>query len=229
MRQMAGDREHAIVVCGFHRLDFGAQSPPEFEHALYRKGVGTLGRRDDAPAMMEQRGEARFGPTILGARHRMRGHEHRLGQRRADRLDHAFLARADIAQDRIGRQIAGEFRRDHAHRPDRHAQDHQIGIDHRGAGSIRHVVAQVDPHRGLAHRRIHVIAGHADARHVLAHAAGDRRADQPEADHGDAAERQHQAPTISRIAAATPWISSSVPMVMRSPCGSPCPGSQRTI
>ena len=36
-------------------------------------------------------------------------------------------------------------------------------------------------------------------------------------------------PTISRNAAATPLVSSSVPTVMRSPCGRPWPGSQRTI
>ena len=77
VRQMAGDREHAVVMVGRHRLDLGAQPPPEFGDALDR-GVGrVVGRGEDAPAAVEQRGEAGFGPAALGAGDRVRGDDRR--------------------------------------------------------------------------------------------------------------------------------------------------------
>ena len=50
-----------------HRLDVRADPPPQFGDALDRHGVSVSGRGDDAPAPLEQGGEARFRSAIFGA------------------------------------------------------------------------------------------------------------------------------------------------------------------
>src|SRR3546814_18737508 len=55
--------------------------------------------------------------------------------------------------------------------------------------------------------------------------ARNRRPDQAETDNGETFDR-HQPASAARIAAASPCVSSSVPIVMRSAFASPCPGSR---
>ena len=75
MRQMAGDGEHQVVMLGRHGLDIGAEQPPERGELFDRLGVGAFGRRQDAPAVLEQLGKAGIGTGMLGAGDRMGRHE----------------------------------------------------------------------------------------------------------------------------------------------------------
>ena len=74
--------------------------------ARRRAGVGAVGRRQDAPAVVEQRREARVRPRMLGAGDRMGRHEmHALRADAARSLrDHRALDRADVRHDRAGLQ-----------------------------------------------------------------------------------------------------------------------------
>ncbi len=45
---------------------------------------------------------------------------------------------------------AGKARRSRAHRADRHAQDDEVGIDHRRARAVGHVVAEIDRVRAIS-------------------------------------------------------------------------------
>jgi len=230
MRQMAGDGEDAVVMLGRHRLDPRAEPAPEFGDALDRDRIRAFGGRDDAPAVAKQRRKARFGAAPFGTGDRMRRDHRRARQRVGQRADDLGLATADVADDRIRWQFGHELARDVAHDADRHAEDHEVRVDHRGPRRVRDVVAELQPVRGFTHARIGVVAGDADRRHRFLHRARHRRADQPQPDDRDARERQHQArSTRSRSAAVTPRVSSSVPIVMRSALGSPWLGSQRTM
>ena len=80
MRQMAGDRQHQVVMLGRHGLDVGAERAPERGEPLDRGRVGVRRRREDAPAVDEQLGEAGIGAGMLGAGDRMRGHEMHAGR-----------------------------------------------------------------------------------------------------------------------------------------------------
>ena len=229
-------------MVGCHHLDLGAQPSPEFCDPLDRRHIRVLGWRHDAPAFVEQGCEARLRSAAFGAGHRVRGDDGDAGQRLGQHAQHFGLGRSDIADDRFPGQIGGEFRRCRAHCADWNAQDDEIGIDHRRAARSGNVVAQLQAIGDRADVRVGIIAGQSHRRHLHPYRARDRRSDQPQADDGDAAKgrllppvfkrcREHQpaASTRSRRAAATPCVSSAVPMVMRKACGRPCPGSQRTI
>ena len=69
MRQMAGDREHEIMMIRRHDLDSGAEPSPERAQPFHRGGIGALGRGQDAPAVDEQFGETGIGTGMLGASH----------------------------------------------------------------------------------------------------------------------------------------------------------------
>ena len=75
MRQMAGDRQHEVVMIRRHDLDLGAEPGPERAQLFDRGGIGAFRRRQDAPAVDEQFGEAGIGTGMLGAGDRMRRHE----------------------------------------------------------------------------------------------------------------------------------------------------------
>ena len=75
MRQMRRDGEDAVVMRGVQALDHAAAAPPEGVELVDRGGVAVGQRRQDAPAAVEQLGEARFGARILGAGDRMAGNE----------------------------------------------------------------------------------------------------------------------------------------------------------
>ena len=73
MRDMAGHGEHQIMMRRVHNLDLRADPFPEARNARHGGRIGPLGRCQDAPALVEQRGKASLGPAALGPRHRMRG------------------------------------------------------------------------------------------------------------------------------------------------------------
>ena len=234
VRQVARHRQHPVVMVGGHQFDIGAQPPPELRDPLDGEFICAFWRGDDAPALLEQRGEARLRPAALGACDRMGGDDRRTGQRFGQRGEDRALAAAHVGHDRLGGQIVGELGGDHAHRADRNAQHDQIGIDHARARRVRDIVRQIERAHRLAHRRVGVIGGNPRGRHGFARRPRDRGADQAQPDDGDPREGQHQAPfasdsTIWRSAATTPFTSSSVPMVMRKAWPSPWLGSQRTM
>ncbi len=51
------------------------------------------------------------------------------------------------------RQIGGKFGRDGAHGADRHSEDHQFGINDRGAGGIGDIIGKIERAHSLAYRR----------------------------------------------------------------------------
>ncbi len=117
MRQMARDREHEIVVPGVHDLDIGAEPLPERFQLRDRLFVGARGRRQDAPAVFEQFGEARVRPRMLGARHRMRRYEMRVRRNmRRHVAQHRAFDRADVGNDGAGFDRRADLRRDFARR-----------------------------------------------------------------------------------------------------------------
>ena len=89
MRHVAGDGEHEIVVLRRHHLDIGAERAPEGRERLDGGRIGAGRRRQDAPAVLEEFGEAGVGPGIFGAGDRMGRHEmNALRQMRAHLRDH---------------------------------------------------------------------------------------------------------------------------------------------
>jgi hypothetical protein len=67
MWQVAGDRQHQVVMIGRHDLDFGAHAGPERTQGFDGHGIGAIGRREDAPAVDEQFGETGIGAGVLAA------------------------------------------------------------------------------------------------------------------------------------------------------------------
>ncbi len=57
MRQMAGDRQHHVVMLGRHHLDVRAERAPERVEFLDCGRIRAIGRRQDAPAVDEQFGK----------------------------------------------------------------------------------------------------------------------------------------------------------------------------
>ena len=103
MRQVAGHRQHQVVVVGGHGLDLGAERAPERREPLDRGRVGALGRRQDAPAVDEQLGEAGVGAGVFGAGDRMRRHEVDAGGQVRRHVAHdRALHRADVGDDGAG-------------------------------------------------------------------------------------------------------------------------------
>ncbi|PAV93245.1 hypothetical protein WR25_23502 [Diploscapter pachys] len=226
---MAGHRQHQVVMLGRHHLNLRAERLPERAQPQRRRLGRALFGGQNAPAPAEQRRKARLGPAMLGAGDRMPRHDRRMRQHGPQRGEHAFLRSADIADDRIGGQVVRELRRYRTHRADRHAQHHEVGIDHRRACRVSDIVGELDPLRDTAHLGRGVVTGDPHRRHRGPHRARHRRADQPQPDDRDAREGQHQPAfsTSARSTSTTARISSSVPIVMRRPWGSPWPGSQR--
>ena len=72
MRHMAGDREHQVMVRRAHGLDIRPDRFPKRPHLGDRFRVRALGRRENGPAIDEQRGKARVRAGLLGPRDRMR-------------------------------------------------------------------------------------------------------------------------------------------------------------
>ena len=154
MRQMAGDGEHQIVMLGVHDLDIGAAGAPEIFELLHRLGIAVGQRRQDAPAIGEEFGKARFRARLLGAGHRMARHEMDVRrQMRRDIADDRRLDRADIGDDRAFLESRADLARDLAAGADRHAQDDEIGIAHRCRGTLMHAVDKPDLDRLGARRR----------------------------------------------------------------------------
>ena len=127
-------------------------------------------------------GETGVRPAILRPRHRMRRNDPRLGQRAAQFRGHEGLARADVADQRIGGKARRDRRGGGRHRAHRHAEDDEVRPLPRLPGLIGDAVDQGQRPGAVAHRRIEIEAGQADPRQALVHRPRDRGADQAEPD-----------------------------------------------
>ncbi len=134
VRQVAGNREHQIVMPRVHDLDIGTQRLPENLEALDRELRSAFRRGQYAPAALKQCRKARVWSAFLGTGNRMRRNDRRPRQGRRQRLGDALLARADIAHHGIGGQIVGNRFANRAHDTHRYAQHDQIGVDDRATG-----------------------------------------------------------------------------------------------
>ena len=152
MRQMAGDRQHQIVMVGRHDLDLGAERRPERAQPLDRVGIGAFGRRQDAPAVDEQFRETGIGAGMFGAGDRMRRHEMHAGrQMRRHVPHHRALDRADIGDDRARLEMRRDLLRDRAAGADRDAEDDEVGVLHGFGIGFDHAVDDAEfaaPARG---------------------------------------------------------------------------------
>ena len=119
MRHVAVMASTRSWCAGVHRLDPGAEPLPQRAHLARpppRRVVRQ--RRQDAPAVLEQLGEAGVGAGMFGAGHRMAGHEmNAAGRCGAASRDHGRLHRADIGDDGAGLQMRRHRLGDDRHRP----------------------------------------------------------------------------------------------------------------
>ena len=186
MRQVAGDRQHQIVMVRRHGLDLGAQRGPERAELRDRVGIGAIRGSEDAPAIDEQLGETGIGTGVLGAGDGVRRHEMDAGRQMRRHLprDRA-LDRTDIGDDRAWLEIRRDFLRDRATGADRDAQDDEVGALGRFGVALNHGIDDAklpDPRAGLLRAR-----GGDDLACQALQACGarDRAADQAEADQRD--------------------------------------------
>ena len=153
-------------------------------------GLGALGRRQDAPAVDEQLGEAGVGAGVFGAGDGMRGHEVDAGGqvRRHVANDRAF-DRADVGDDGAGLEMRADLGRDRAAGADRDADDHEVGVLRRFGVGGDDLVGEAELDHALA-RRFRA-RGRDDLLHdaLLARGARDRGADQADADQRQAIEQ----------------------------------------
>ncbi len=117
VRQMAGHREHEVVVLGVHHLDIGAEResrtraasrPPPHRHSGGGVRIVHL--------LMKSSAKPASGPGMLGAGDGMRRDEmHIRWQKRLHVAQHGALDRADIGNDGAGPQMRRDLLR-HARR-----------------------------------------------------------------------------------------------------------------
>ena len=224
MRQMAGDREHEIMVVRRHGLDPGAHRSPERPQFLCRGRIGALRRRQDAPAIDEKLGKAGIGAGVLGAGYRMCRHEMDVsGQMRSHLAHHRALDRADVGDDGTLCEMRADFLGDLAAGPDGDAENDEVGVFRRLDIGRNHGIDDAE----LLHpcpRFLRARSGDDLTDEALRPCrARDRAADQAEADQRQTLECRlsvHFAAMNSRRPSTTRRLASSVPTVMRSACGS---------
>jgi hypothetical protein len=221
---MAGDGEDEVVMIGRHDLDIGAEALPEGAQPRHGVGVRIFRRREDAPAVLEQVGEACLGAGIFCAGDGMGGHEmHAGGDVRLHLAEDRGLDRADVADCRAGLQRARNLGGDRAAGADRNAQDDEIGAADglgRGGGVA---VAQTERARLLQSGGASRLDGDLVGEPLGARGTRDRRADQPDADERETADLSHHAAPARKSAKAETArrFASSVPIVIRSAFGKP--------
>ena len=205
-----------------HRAHRGPQGSELVDHAL----VGAGERRQDAPAAVEQLGEARLGARVLGAGDRMAGNEmHASGHEPLAIADHGALDRADIGQDGARLEVRSDLLGDRTIGANRGAHDHQVRAAHGLGGRGEGLADQSEAQRGRPRRLAARVADDLARQSAAAHGMADRGADEADADQRDAFEQwlAHAGlrPRNSARAATTARLSASVPIVMRKACGSP--------
>ena len=114
-------------------LDVAAQRLPERVELVDRGGIGAGQRRQDAPAAVEQVGEAGLGAGMLGAGDRMAGDEmHAVGQCGAIVATTACLTEPTSVTMAPGLSAGAIACGDLAAGADRRRRRHQVGVRARG-------------------------------------------------------------------------------------------------
>ena len=189
VRQVAGDAEYQVVVVGRHPLDIGAELAPERRELVDRSFVGALRRRQDAPAVDEQFGEARVGTGIFGAGDRMRRDEmHVRGQVRGHVAQHRALDRADVRHRGALHQMRADLLGDLAAGANRDADDDQVSPFHRGGVGLDHLIGEAQLGDALSRLRRARRGDDRTNQALGARAARNRAADQAKADQRQAIE-----------------------------------------
>ena len=173
---------------------------------------------------MEQFGEARLGAGMLRAGDGVAGHKmHPLRNERLYVFDDLLFDRADIGDDGALAQTRRDTHRDFAIRRERRREHDKVGAVRGGGGIVGRLVGEVEAPNRV--ERLGAARAGDDARlgHVAADDPRQRGADQADADQRDALKQfiAHRAAMNSVKAAATPSISSPVPIVMRRHSGRP--------
>jgi hypothetical protein len=189
MRQMAHDRQHAVMMRGLHHLHHGAEPPPQGRNPFDRSLIGARRRHDQRPAALEQRGEPRIGAGELGAREGMAGHEmHPRRHQRPDIAQHRNLGRADIRQHGTRCQVRRDRGGDLRHGAHRRAEHDAIGARDRPPRIPLHGIGKAQFRDAPADGLIRVAGDDLADSAGFAGGAGDRTADQPKADQGQSCE-----------------------------------------
>ncbi len=130
---MAHRREHRVVFLGLHLEDVRAATLPGRADQRDRARVVVPQRRQHHFAPAVEFGERRFGAAFFRSCDRVAGHE--AGKRAlelAPRQFHDVLFRAPcVGHDRPYAEERRDRAHDRLHLPDRHGEQHQIGVGQR--------------------------------------------------------------------------------------------------
>ncbi len=188
MRQMAGDRQHQIVMLrpawSRHWRRARARTPRAVRPAF---GSVAFGRRQDAPAVDEQFGEAGIGTGILGAGDRMRRNEmHARRQMRRHRRDDRALTEPTSETMAPGFEMRRDLRATAPHAPTGTQTMTRSAPSTAAAALSRRPGRRCRARRPRRAHRPTRRSRRSFARSALACArARDRRADQADADQGE--------------------------------------------
>ena len=155
MRDVAGDGEHDVVVLGRHGLDRRAERAPQRRDLLDRFLVAPLAWGQDAPAAVEQLGEARVWTGMLGAGDRMAGDEYCLASEA--RRERWRITAALTEPTSVTMAPCAEMRRHGLHRigggADRHGDEHELGVLHRLSRGVGNGIAEAELLGAVMHLR----------------------------------------------------------------------------
>ena len=97
---MRGDGQHPVVVARLHDLDLAAGTPPQLGQSFHRLLVAARRRRQDAPAALEQFGEAGLRAGMLGPGNGVAWNQmDAIGNERPQIADDRLLGRTHVADD----------------------------------------------------------------------------------------------------------------------------------
>ena len=220
---MADHGQHQIVVGRVHLIDVGSHRLPQAAQALDGLGGRLFGGRQQAPAVLKERGKARPGAGMFGPGKRVGGDKgHAFGDMGADRGDHRLFHGPHISNAGPLGKMRADLGRDFGHGADGDGQNHQIGALHGFGGGAEHPVTDADlqghPAGFLGFGIAHDFAHKAELLHGMGHRGGDQP--QPDQRHAVINRRGHLAPLNWPMAWATRRQEAASPTVMRRQWGS---------
>ena len=191
MRQVAGDCQHHVVVLGGHQIDLGPAGFPKCLELRNGRGICALDRREQAPAAVEQAGEAGLRAGLFGAGDRVAGDKvDTFWHMRPAIADDAGFDGADVGQDAARLQRSSDFSGERTARADRCAEDDEIGIANGACGCGVGFGNQAEFECLGARFRRAGVADDGASEATAAHGVTKGRSDQSDADQGDTIEQR---------------------------------------